>query len=149
MQMLDANEVARRLREAMDSARPPVTGAALADACHVTPQAVNGWRKTGRLHKRHLGTIAKVTGQPLAYFLEEVAVLLTEVSPAEVDPRAGEIAGLFYWLTEEEKIDLLGKVRAKAYGNRALVKEMAGRLSPPSDGHVEKHMPAIHKKARR
>ena len=55
----------------MDSSRPRVTSAALAEACHVTPQAVNGWRKTGRLAKRHLGTIARLTRKPLEYFLED------------------------------------------------------------------------------
>jgi hypothetical protein len=55
----------------MDEAKPRVTSAALADACHVTAQAVNGWRKTGRVAKRHLGTIAKLTGRPLEYFLGE------------------------------------------------------------------------------
>jgi hypothetical protein len=57
----------------MDETKPRVTSAALADACHVTAQAVNGWRKTGRVAKRHLGTIAKLTGRPLEYFLGESA----------------------------------------------------------------------------
>lgn len=68
--MLDANELARRLRVAMDTASPKVTSARLAKACEVTPQAVNGWRKNGRLAKKHLPTIAAETGKPLPYFLE-------------------------------------------------------------------------------
>jgi len=67
--MLDALELARRVREAMDAHKPKVTSVALADACKVTPQAVNGWRKTGRLHKKHLATIAKLTDRPLSWFL--------------------------------------------------------------------------------
>jgi len=67
--MLDANELARRLREAMDRHHPKVLSAHLADACGVTPQAVNGWRKTGRIAKGHLQTIAQVTGKPLTFFL--------------------------------------------------------------------------------
>jgi len=67
--MLDAQELRRRLIAAMDEAKPRVTSAALAEACDVTAQGVNGWRKTGRLAKRHLSTIAKLTGRPLEYFL--------------------------------------------------------------------------------
>lgn len=67
--MLDAHELARRLREAMDTKQPRLSSAALAAACKVTDQAVNGWRKTGRLAKKHLPTIARETGRPLEYFL--------------------------------------------------------------------------------
>lgn len=71
--MLDAQELSRRLVAAMDEASPKVTSAALADACQVTAQAVNGWRKTGRLAKRHLNTIVRLTGRPLEYFLGDDA----------------------------------------------------------------------------
>jgi len=67
--MLDANELRRRLIDAMDKASPKVTSVALADACDVTAQAVNGWRKTGRLAKRHIPKIAALTGKTLEYFL--------------------------------------------------------------------------------
>jgi len=67
--MLDAHELARRVRDAMDRHTPKLTSIALAAACGVTPQAVNGWRKTGRLHKKHLATIAKLTDRPLSWFL--------------------------------------------------------------------------------
>jgi hypothetical protein len=60
---------ADRIREAMDGRIPPLTGAELADACDVTPQAVSGWRKHGRIHKRHLETLAEKTGKALEYFL--------------------------------------------------------------------------------
>lgn len=69
--MLDADELAKRLRRAMDEANSPVTGAALAAACGVTPQAVSDWRKKGRFHKRHLPTISRLTGKPVEYFVSE------------------------------------------------------------------------------
>ena len=71
--MLDAQELRRRLIVAMDDAKPRVTSAALAAECRVTAQAVNGWRKTGRLAKRHLSAITKLTGRPLEYFLDDAA----------------------------------------------------------------------------
>lgn len=67
--MLDADALARRLRKAMDEHDPKITGAALASECGVKPQAVSGWRKNGRVHKRHLQKIVAVTGKPLEYFL--------------------------------------------------------------------------------
>jgi hypothetical protein len=70
-EMLDAKEVGRRIKKAMDEAEPKVTGNALAAACDVTPQAVSGWRKTGRVSKRHLLTLSRLTGKPLEYFIGE------------------------------------------------------------------------------
>lgn len=67
--MLDSKEVARRLRTAMDDAKPPVTQTILAAACGVSPQAVNGWRKTGRIGKRHWETITRLTRKSPEYFL--------------------------------------------------------------------------------
>lgn len=71
--MLDAKELSKRLVTSMEEARPRVTSAALAHACGVTDQAVNGWRKNGRIAKRHLATIARITGKPLEYFLGSTA----------------------------------------------------------------------------
>jgi hypothetical protein len=67
--MLDSKELGRRISKALEEADPPVTGTALAKACNVTPQAVSGWRKTGRVGKRHLTTISRLTGKSLEYFV--------------------------------------------------------------------------------
>lgn len=67
--MLDAKELARRLRVAMDTAKPPVSSAKLAEECDVTPQAIHGWRLNGRVHKKHIPKIAELTGRPPIYFL--------------------------------------------------------------------------------
>lgn len=68
--MLDGQELARRLRKAMDEHIPPISGAELALACGVTPQAVStSWRKSGRIAKWHLEKIAAVTGQPIDYYV--------------------------------------------------------------------------------
>lgn len=67
--MLDAHELSLRLIAAMDTASPPVKSATLAAACGVTAQAVNGWRKNGRVAKKHIPRIAVETGKPLEYFL--------------------------------------------------------------------------------
>lgn len=67
--MLDAKKLAGRIREAMDGHQPPITGSAVSEACGVTPQAVSGWRKNGRVHKKHLVNLAQLTGRSLDYFL--------------------------------------------------------------------------------
>lgn len=64
-----APRLAELIREAMDSKTPKVTATELAKACGVTPQAVSGWRKNGRVDKKHLQTIADLTGRNTSHFL--------------------------------------------------------------------------------
>lgn len=61
-------QLAMRLRVAMEAIdmRP----ADLARAMVVSPQAVDGWLRTGRIHKRHLQPLAAALGQPIGYFLD-------------------------------------------------------------------------------
>ena len=68
--MLDAKELAKRIRAAMDYREPPLPSTDLADKCGVTKQAVYEWRATGRIGKGHLPVVADATGMPLIYFLE-------------------------------------------------------------------------------
>jgi hypothetical protein len=67
--MLDAEELARRFKRAMDVASPKISDAELARACGVEPQAITGWRKTGRIAKRHLAVIAETTGCGIDYLV--------------------------------------------------------------------------------
>jgi hypothetical protein len=68
--MLDAKELAERLRAAMDLREPPLLSSELARTCGVSKQAVYEWRTTGRMGKAHLTTVAQETGMPLEFFLE-------------------------------------------------------------------------------
>lgn len=68
--MLDSETLALRIRDAMDNRKPtPVKAAELASAFGVTPQAINGWRKKGRIGKGRLLKLARLTGKPASYFL--------------------------------------------------------------------------------
>lgn len=49
----------------------PIKAAELATAFGVTPQAINGWRKKGRIGKDKLIKLARLTGRPAGYFLGE------------------------------------------------------------------------------
>jgi len=60
--------MAQKLGEAM--ADPPLKQSDVATACGVSKQAVQGWLKTGRFDKKHLPTLARVTGRPLGWWLD-------------------------------------------------------------------------------
>lgn len=53
----------------MDNTDPKLTGVNVAKALGVTPQAVSGWRRDGRVHKKHLMALADLTGRDPTYFL--------------------------------------------------------------------------------
>lgn len=42
----------------------------IAEACGVSKQAVQGWKNTGRIDKRHLTALASLTGKPLEWWLD-------------------------------------------------------------------------------
>lgn len=65
--LTDAADLAKKFAEAVDAAK--LTPSVIAKACGVTPQAVTGWRETGRIHKKHLGKLAELTGRPLEWWL--------------------------------------------------------------------------------
>ena len=67
--MIDATDLKRRLILAMENASPRVKSSDLARACDVSPQAVHGWRKKGLIDKKFLPTIARLTNQPVEYFV--------------------------------------------------------------------------------
>ena len=126
--MLDAKELGRRLTKAMDEADPPVTGAALASECGVTPQAVSGWRKTGRLGKRHLPTIIRLTGKSAEYFLSETVPSITKNGHYQpwlvekvIDPEQFQVV-FRTWQdarsTDRENLVAIARAARKAHGAR-------------------------------
>ncbi|MCK4121368.1 helix-turn-helix domain-containing protein [Ralstonia pseudosolanacearum] len=63
----DTAALAHRISQAIDEAK--LTAAEIAAECGVTPQAVNGWKRTGRIGKGHLPKLAELTGKSLEWFL--------------------------------------------------------------------------------
>ncbi|MDY7807576.1 helix-turn-helix transcriptional regulator [Burkholderia stagnalis] len=63
----DTAEMARRITQALDELPLPL--AEVAAACGVSPQAVNGWKRTGRIGKDQLPKLAQLTGRPLSWWL--------------------------------------------------------------------------------
>lgn len=60
-------ELALRVKEAIEAL--PFTKAVLAEKLDVTPQAITGWEKTGRIAKKKLAGLAALTGSSINYFL--------------------------------------------------------------------------------
>jgi len=125
-EMLDGKELARLLREAMDTAKPRVSSARLAEACNVTPQAVNGWRKTGRMAKRHITTAANLTGKSIEYFLGADA----GISPAST-PQQELLLHLFGELMPLQRQELVKGLRALLYANQITQARKVGEEAPP------------------
>jgi len=85
----------------------------VAEACGVSRQAVNGWKKDGRIDKAHLLTLSRITGKPLEFFLggNQLSV--------DTDPNEGKILLLFRALPEEKQLQLLDHAQSlysKQYG---------------------------------
>jgi hypothetical protein len=68
--MLDAPELAKRLRAAMDMREPPLPSVELARLMGVSKQVVYEWRTTGRIGKGRLLDLAASTEMPLEFYLE-------------------------------------------------------------------------------
>lgn len=68
--MLTNTERARRIRDAMDNHEPPIRGTYIAATLGIKPQAVTGWRKTGRIAKDHLNRFARIVGKPVTWFMD-------------------------------------------------------------------------------
>jgi len=76
--------MAQRITEAFDEAG--LTSVAVAEFCGVTPQAVNGWKTTGRIGKDQLPKLVALTGRPLQFWLGADA----EVAPKSAASEAME-----------------------------------------------------------
>jgi transcriptional regulator with XRE-family HTH domain len=72
--------IANRLRDAWDAHRrkvPSATKRQLADFAEVTPQAVNGWFRTGRISKPNLVAFSRFVGADLEALASEVSLVET------------------------------------------------------------------------
>lgn len=95
----------RRIKAAIDGG--PVNQAAVALAFDITEQAVSGWIKTGKVDKRKLPQLAKLTGVPLSYFLPdapEVASQSVSIT-AEIVLAAVALAKKTIGLTGDDSFD--------------------------------------------
>lgn len=80
--MNSAERMREKLGEVLRSG--DVSQSDIARACNVTRQSVNSWKTTGRIDKRHLPTLARLSGRPLTWWLDA----------DEPSPRAKEVNAL-------------------------------------------------------
>lgn len=64
---LTSEERALRIREAVESA--PMSKTALAELLQVSPQAITGWEKTGRINRNSMAGLATASGRPIEFFI--------------------------------------------------------------------------------
>lgn len=65
----DAQQIAAKFNEAFPQKKGEHSDQEIATACGVTKQAVNGWRATGRIAKKHIGKLAELSNRPLDFWL--------------------------------------------------------------------------------
>lgn len=93
--------MAQRLRAALED----LEGVAVAKACGVSKQAVTNWKKDGRIDKKHLPTLSKLTGLPIEYWLG--------MNPEEAQhPLEAELLLVFRALSEDGKSLVLNEAKA-------------------------------------
>lgn len=69
-QPLTAEERAGRIAEAIRVCTKTRTKAQVAELLGVTPQAITGWEKTGRINRQSLAGLALLSGHPIEYFID-------------------------------------------------------------------------------
>lgn len=112
-----------------------------AAAVGVKYQSAQQWERndgTATAPRRtRLSQVAQVLGVSEAYLL---ASSLEEEERAPVDPQADRLVRAFFWLTDEQRRQQLGMIEAMAAANKAIAKEISGRVKPVSDEYVAKHL---------
>lgn len=85
--MLDNKTLASRIQEAIEGS--PHSQAAIAAAFGITEQAVSGWIRTGKFDKRKAPKLAKLTGRPVEFFLQESYPASTTNDPSHGSSQLG------------------------------------------------------------
>lgn len=137
----------KRLREAKG-----LTQQQLAQLAKVAFQSVQQWERekggTAPARKRQEAVAAAlgVSVQELMTGLPQPLETRQNPPRYEAGPRAAKLAAEFYWLTDDQKVELLRQVSVMAETNKAFLKQMSGKLSPIPDKAVEKHLPSAKHK---
>lgn len=85
----DANKVlAGKIAEAIK--RSERTAASIAEDLGISPQAVNGWKKTGTISKDMLTRFAELVGVPVGYFIGDMTPASTQFQLPVIGPMNGD-----------------------------------------------------------
>jgi hypothetical protein len=111
------SELGERIKAAMAGR---VSVAAMAKACQISPEGVYGWFRTGRIAKKHLPVVARLTGIPLDLllgggdFVEVQPTRGKEIIEVELPRDAIELARSWLVLPENERNDFRRKIETAA-----------------------------------
>ena len=95
-----AKDLAAKFNEAFPEGGA-TSNTVIAQACGISVQAVGQWRVTGRIHKRHLRTLADISGRSVSWWLGE------DVS---VDGKSTSVAERINALPAPFRMQLLGRL---------------------------------------
>lgn len=126
-----AEQLALKLRYVLEERG--ITQTAIATACDASKQAVQGWKKTGRIAKHHLPKLAELTKLPLEWWLDPDAAIpprlgdvLATPTPAESSAaRASEISAKYT------------VIKGAAWPFKSVTPEQYDTLSPTRKAAVE------------
>jgi transcriptional regulator with XRE-family HTH domain len=131
--MINFLEIGLRIKRLREEAK--LSAAELAKRLEVDRESIRLYEKGKALTLQKLEKLALALGIP-----DEQLIFGGQKSAINTgdDQRAALLVAHFYWLTDAEKDELLRTVKAKADGNRIVIKEMSGKLNPPPDEYVGK-----------
>lgn len=112
-----------------------------AEAVGVKYQSAQQWERSDETatapRRTRIRQVARVLGVSEAYLL---ASSVDEEERAPIDPLADRLVRAFFWLTDEQKAQQLGIIEAMAVANKAIAKEITGRVMPVPDEYVARHL---------
>ena len=105
--------------------RGRISDVAIAKACGVKPQAVWGWRGTGRIAKKHLNVLSELSGRSQQWWLGG----LDEPQPSTLTPRQELVLFLWQFLPPAEEMKMLDRLEAARAAQDAMRRNVRGRLA--------------------
>lgn len=147
--MTEAKDLAKRFRAALEELQ--LSNAQIAKACGVTLSAVTNWKTDGRIHKKHLATLAQLTGRPLAWWLGDPKVATTAPDAGAPSREERQLLDAWRWLLPEEQASMKADIEARAARNMEAAKVFRLRVSPApvaTDARVAQHIPPAPKPVR-
>jgi transcriptional regulator with XRE-family HTH domain len=143
-EQLEMQMIAERLKEAISKSGIKKTD--IATACGVSDQAVTGWLKTGRVHKKHVPKLAALTGVSTDWLLtgkESTKLSLSTTLSYDLLEDNAELVGasnepilhsdeamllrLFREMTDEQRADILKNASDTHETNERLLAQLLAR----------------------
>jgi transcriptional regulator with XRE-family HTH domain len=106
--------IGERIKKYLDD--NPGEASRIAKELDISRQAINGWKRTGAISKKHLGGLSKVTGRSISYWMSG-----EEAPPESIADAPKNLAPLieaWRWLMPDQRDEALKDIEAKALANK-------------------------------